>query len=324
MMFAMACDCYGFLNLIPTKNLVAVNRFGSLRIQRKCDTRTSNKRISLITMSFNPLQAYLSSLELHPLRTKVLTAGALAMMGDFLAQQISARRIVKAKEVLEREGKERPDRHGKSGVIDVSKWDRKRTMTFALFGCLYTGFFQHNWFRLLSELGNTLPYGSSIWVAVTKLALNQFCMIPAVYFPVFYLVRGKMLRGDSLKQVVHSARKEYWRNLRLNWTLWVPVQFIMFTMIDEKYQVPFCCMVALLWNTILSFVSMHRAAKETMAEKVEGEELMKPILNPNLVFLKPSHVSETYSPNPLIPIKPAAKTPYLSHTSFGSRQRESA
>lgn len=186
-MFAMACDCYGFLNLIPTKNFVAVNRFGSLRIQQKCDTRTSHKRISSITMSFNPLQAYLSSLELHPLRTKVLTAGALAMMGDFLAQQISARRIVKAKEVLEREGKEEPDRHGGSGVIDVSKWDRKRTMTFALFGlltvtpahvidglhrCLYTGFFQHNWFRLLSELGNALPYGSSM-VAVTKLALNQ-------------------------------------------------------------------------------------------------------------------------------------------------------
>jgi len=269
-----------------------------------------------VTMALSPLEAYLATLELHPLRTKVFTAGAFAIMGDFLAQQISARRNIKPTTVAGRHGQER-----KTGWVDLSVWDRKRTMTFALFGCLYTGFFQHTWFRLLNELGNALPHVSAMWVAVLKLGLNQFCMIPGVYFPLFYLVRGRMLRGDSLQQVLQSAKQEYWRNLRLNWTLWVPVQFLMFSTVSEKFQVPFCCMVALLWNTILSFVGMRRKKEERPGAETlaEAGSIVKLLVNPNLVFLKPSPIGESYGPKPLTPIKPADRSPLAPGSRRGKR-----
>ena len=230
---------------------------------------------SLLTISTNDhgslLQAYQHLLQLHPLTTKAVTSGILAGAGDAIAQRSSA-----------------------------EPYDKKRGLAFVSFGALYTGLFQHYWFQYLNDhvltwgsqaglwpatasLGS-IPvhdlYKNSEWwmyfdimdafqdgapsdniLAICKLVVNQFGMIPIVYLPLYFALTGA-LSDLSLEESWERMKSLYFGILKRNYVYWLPVQFIQFSLIPTEFQIPYVSAMSLIWTCILSSVSASAATAE--------------------------------------------------------------
>lgn len=50
---------------------------------------------------------------------------------------------------------------------------------------------------------------------------------------------------------------------------WVPTQFVLFGMISEHWQVPFACVMGMLWSSILSLTAGSAKASASAGSKAE-------------------------------------------------------
>lgn len=173
--------------------------------------------------------AYSHSLEIDPLPTKMLTAASLVTLGDAMSQ------------ITEPDGR-------------YLAYDVQRSLSFAIFGAVYTGAFQHWWFIALNEIVPVPPDATDaqLWVAAaTKTALCQFGTIPLVYLPLFFLLTGAM-RALSPEQSWSRACSLYIPLLKRNVSYWIPVQMAQFLFVDPCWQVPYVCLAGFVWSLILS------------------------------------------------------------------------
>ena len=203
-------------------------------------------RHSAQNVHFNPansklLKSYGDLLVTHPLETKVGTAAVLATVGDAIAQKSS----------------------------DASKeYDLSRGVSFALFAAMYTGAFQHYWFRwentklafTAAELSPTLAllFASAAVLPIAKLVLNQFVVVPFLYMPLFFAFTGHMA-GLSAEESLDRVKQMYGPIILRNYSYWLPAQFIQFALIAPEWQIPYVCFASLIWTIILSSVSSATA-----------------------------------------------------------------
>lgn len=194
--------------------------------------------VGALSFSVPGLDAYTASLAVHPLSTKVCTAGVLAIGGDAIAQSSDP---------------ELP-------------YDRKRAVSFALFDAAYRGGFQHAAFPWIIEhcRGNvlqgaaaslalpmsTLPPPDAL-AAVECTAFNQLLLVPVVYYPLFFGITGAV-QGLTLEQAIARAQERFVPLTLRNWQFWIPAQFVQFAFIDVEWQVPYTCAMGLVWNILLS------------------------------------------------------------------------
>ena len=179
---------------------------------------------------------YKNSMVLYPLRTKVATGASLAVLGDSLAQS-----------------------------REPSEYNPRRAASFAAFDACYR-VFQHNAFptivrigqgRFLGNILSALPFvtvGNSLKLflaAFERTLLYQLVVIPLFYYPVFFTFTG-FLQGLSLKETFQRAKANFLPCWKRNLMFWIPIQLIMFGLVDEKWQIPFVCLMGLIWSTILS------------------------------------------------------------------------
>ncbi|KAL4157784.1 hypothetical protein PRNP1_003568 [Phytophthora ramorum] len=190
--------------------------------------------------------SYASLLEKHPLRTKIVTGGIIAGLGDVGCQV-----------VLE----------GKATHVDV-----KRTAIFTLLGGILISPVLHVWYGLL---GSKLP-GVSASAVVKRLALDQLAFAPT-FLPIF-LSSVLALEGNAQK-IPDKLRADWWSVTKANWSVWVPAQILNFRFVPGSMQVLFSNVVGLLWNAYLSYVSHANVPKalledeEVAATKLGGGEL---------------------------------------------------
>jgi len=142
-------------------------------------------------------------------------------------------------------------------MLPLRKLDLRRTAMFMIFGGFYTGAVQHVWFGFLNSaaLSPCLPDGT-VSRAIARALVNQLCWVPWVYFSLFYAWRG-YCRRETPAQTLVLARREWWPTLKLNWKFWIPAQTVLFAVFPPALQVPVCCLLALIWSSMLSFVSMR-------------------------------------------------------------------
>ena len=110
-------------------------------------------------------------------------------------------------------------------------WDWTRTRAFVAFGCGYTGAVQSVLFRSYERLFPAAPPAalplSRLRPVLAKLCLNQFVVVPVLYFPLFFASTG-LMRGSSAEQAYQAYSERWWPTCLANWGLWLPAQALQF------------------------------------------------------------------------------------------------
>ena len=125
------------------------------------------------------------------------------------------------------------------------------------FGALYTGGAQHFIFNFINE---------QVHDPVQRLALAQFCFIPFVYYPTYLLLVPALrsLASDDPEtertRLRDHALERLPSTLLRNWSFWIPVQYVQFSMIPPELQVTYCAAFGVIWNAILSWSTMQQQA----------------------------------------------------------------
>ncbi|PNH06252.1 PXMP2/4 family protein 2 [Tetrabaena socialis] len=166
---------------------------------------------------------YMACLESSPLLTKAVTCGLLNALGDIFCQLF----------------------------IDGGALDWKRTATFTFMGVALVGPTLHYWYALLNRL---VPARGAAG-ATLQLLLDQGGFAPvflATFISVLFLIEGKgsMIRAKLEQDLVET--------IKVNWILWIPAQFFNFRFVPPNLQVLTANVVALAWNTYMSYQS-HKA-----------------------------------------------------------------
>lgn len=198
-----------------------------------------SSRQALSSYSASLLEQYKGAMVRFPLKTKVATGATLAVLGDALAQT------------------REPQQKG---------YDPRRAASFAAFDSCYR-FFQHNAFPFIISicqgkvLGGLLSAIPGVSVGSTNLKLGlaalertlvyQLLVIPLLYYPIFFSFTG-YLQGLKPDEIVQRAKTSFLPCWKKNLMFWIPTQMVMFGLIDEKWQIPFACVMGMLWSTILS------------------------------------------------------------------------
>ena len=198
-------------------------------------------------MLFRKLAAWYSTqLTRSPLATQMVTAGSIAGCGDLLAQQLQ-------RDWWQLQGTEQPAAHEAS--ID---W--RRTLAFVSFGALYTGGIQSVLFRFYAKQWPLALATESYWSrarpVLARLFCNQFVVVPALYFPLFFGVT-ETLRGRTPVQAKAHYDSRWWKACQLNYCLWLPAQAVQFALVPVQLQVLFVSGVGLFWQTSLSIAANY-------------------------------------------------------------------
>ena len=207
-------------------------------------------RRHITTISVSLLESYKGSMIRSPLRTKVVTGATLAVLGDAMAQ-----------------------------IRDFKQksYNPRRAASFAAFDGCYR-FFQHLAFPFIISicqgrvlacfLSALLPSVSSVGgnlrlglAALERTLLYQLLVIPLLYYPIFFTFTG-YLQGLTPSEILSRAKTSFLPCWKRNLAFWIPCQMVMFSVIDEKWQIPFACLLGMIWSTILS-VTAGNANKES-------------------------------------------------------------
>jgi len=209
-----------------------------------------------------PLRAllvkYNACMTAHPLQTKVLTGGVLAVLGDALAQSRDENPV----------------------------YDRKRAASFATFDMFYR-MFQHRTFpfitalckgtflaSILSSMASVFGHNGSLGMGLTQFLAAfertmtyQLVVVPLLYYPIFFSFTG-LMQGLSLKETFLRAKDNFLQCWGRNLLFWVPTQMVMFGLISENWQVPFVCAMGIIWSMILSATAGKASAGEACNKEV--------------------------------------------------------
>lgn len=188
---------------------------------------------------------YRASLNANPLETKLVTGAILAVGGDAIAQ-----------------------------LRDPGDYDLRRAVSFASFDVIYraiqcylfpiivANFFGQHLGLIFSSVDKDLLG------PIEQTMVNQFIVIPFLYYPIFYSFTG-IMQELPIDEIIERGRTTFWPLMRRNWLFWLPVQYYQFSYVDEPLQIPFLCLVGLVWTLILS------ASAGSVEKFREGADLEK-------------------------------------------------
>ncbi|KAL3688697.1 hypothetical protein R1sor_015006 [Riccia sorocarpa] len=177
---------------------------------------------------------YMGCLDSNPILTKAITSAFLTLFGDVFCQFV---------------------------VENAEKLDIKRTCIMTLLGFALTGPTLHFWYLTLYKV---VTVGGTAGVGF-RLALDQFVFSP-IFIAVF--ISSLMTLEGKSSQIVAKLKQDLWPACLANWKLWIPAQAINFMLVPQKLQVGFANIVALAWNTYMSYQS-HKKVDEAKIVQME-------------------------------------------------------
>ncbi|KAF7880435.1 uncharacterized protein EAF02_007281 [Botrytis sinoallii] len=181
------------------------------------------QRLGPLTRSF---QAYGRSQRKRPYTTQFCSSLVIYFLGDLSAQSICG-----------------------------DDYDWKRTLR-ALFISMGSSIPSYKWFMFLS---NNFNYSSKAISLATKVGVNQMFFTPI--FNTYFFGMQSLLSGDSLPDVVERVKRTVPTSMMNSIKLWPAVTAISFAWIPQEHRSIFAGVIAIGWQTYLSFLN----------RRVEGE-----------------------------------------------------
>ncbi|QDZ19434.1 Mpv17/PMP22 family protein [Chloropicon primus] len=177
---------------------------------------------------------YLALVDKHPIPMKLATTAFLNFAGDLICQL----------------------------TLEDGPFNYRRSATFTFLGLALVAPALHFWYLNLSKFVTTLGLTSN------KAALVSVLCDQLVFSPVFigtFLSCLTCLEGKPA-EIIPRLKAGWLDSLVLNWKIWVPFQLVNFRFVPQNYQVLFANLVALIWNTGLSFIA-NKSKKEEGGDK---------------------------------------------------------
>ncbi|XP_009598375.1 peroxisomal membrane protein PMP22 isoform X1 [Nicotiana tomentosiformis] len=173
---------------------------------------------------------YLTQLQLHPLRTKAITAGVLVGSSDVIAQKISG----------------------------VKRLQVKRILLLMLYGFAYSGPFGHFLHKLMDVIfqgkkGNTTVAKKVLLEQLTSSPWNNF------FFMMYY---GLVVEGRPWGLVKNKVRKDYPSIQLTAWKFWPIVGWINYQYMPLQLRVLFHNFIASCWAIFLNLKARSVTAKK--------------------------------------------------------------
>ena len=105
--------------------------------------------------------------------------------------------------------------------------------------------------------------------AFISLVLDQGLFAPAflcVFLSSLFTIEGKA------SEIVPKLKQDFAPTVMANWNIWIPFQFLNFRFVPLNLQVAAANVVALLWNTYLSWASHKEVVVETASKGNESKK----------------------------------------------------
>ncbi|XP_066560808.1 mitochondrial inner membrane protein Mpv17 isoform X2 [Amia ocellicauda] len=167
-------------------------------------------------------KSYQKLMSKHPWKLQIFTAGSLMGIGDVISQQL-----------IERKG--------------LTNHSVQRTAKMMSIGFCFVGPVLGGWYKALDKL---VP-GASKTVALKKMILDQAVFAPC-FLGCFLTITGT-LNGLTVEKNLTKLKRDYPDALISNYYLWPPVQIVNFYFIPLHYRLAVVQVVAIIWNSYLSW-----------------------------------------------------------------------
>lgn len=169
------------------------------------------------------LAMYVRAIKTNPVRTKALSTGLIAILGDLLAQKIS--------------------QSGKGEFVV----DRRRSASVGIWGLLALGPALHYWYAILDRLF------MGRYAVISKLLSDQLLFAPICN--AAFMAGVGSLEGNPFSEVSQTVREKLWPSTKANWTLWPAAQLLNFSLVPKTFQIVYVNCVALVWSVILAYIA---------------------------------------------------------------------
>ena len=195
-----------------------------------------------------PLRAYGRMQKRSPLTTQLESSLIIYYLGDLMSQNVSSNAFMDA------------------------QYEPIRGLRAMIIGSI-SSIPSYKWFLFL---GNNFNYSSHLVSICVKVAINQTVFTPifnTYFFGMQTLLSGGSWR-DAKERVVNTVPVS-WKN---SWKVWPAVTAFSFTFIPWQYRNVFAGIIAIGWQTYLSWLNRReesREAKGVETRKVAEEVPMK-------------------------------------------------
>jgi len=169
--------------------------------------------------------------------------------------------------------------------------DKRRTITFGLFGIGYLGGIQYAVFNkvlpamwprasnfAMRSSHDKINNAKALRSLVGLVATEQLIHTPFVFLPCFYMTK-EVVEGDGNVDVALTKwRRNIIPDMCADMVIWVPSNLVNFAFVPQHFRVPFVALTSFAYTMVLSFMRGGQKRDVVVEEPVVLEEA--PVIEP--------------------------------------------
>jgi len=130
----------------------------------------------------------------------------------------------------------------------------RRNFSFLLYGGLYTGIAQELLYNGVYPF--LFGHDTKFLTAAKKVLFDNFVVTPCLALPIAYIIKAPFTNKtfkEGFQNYINDVK--YRGLLKQAWSIWIPVQFIVFTIIPPQFRVSFVACVSFFWIVLFSRIT---------------------------------------------------------------------